>query len=193
MPAILRASRAQAQDLRSQGAHFKGGGMNTALHADRKPVLASFRLVDRLIDAPTRDAKLQRIMDFITTAERADENVAIRLPGQEADRPVWLPLDAKFPTEDYQRLQDAQEAVDAAGVEAAARALETRVRLEAKTIAENIVLRQKTCKVCCQIAKTLFAIQNLENKCCLLKADSFLVVLIMMNGIRVIWNLLQND
>ncbi|HEY2454851.1 MAG TPA: 3-dehydro-L-gulonate 2-dehydrogenase [Scandinavium sp.] len=39
--------------------------------------------VDRLIDAPTRDAKLQRIMDFITTAERNDEDVAIRLPGHE--------------------------------------------------------------------------------------------------------------
>jgi hypothetical protein len=36
--------------------------------------------VDKLIDGPTRDAKLQRIMDFITTAERADENVAVRLP-----------------------------------------------------------------------------------------------------------------
>ena len=42
--------------------------------------------VDRLIDGPTRDAKLQRIMDFITTAERADENVAIRLPGHEFTR-----------------------------------------------------------------------------------------------------------
>lgn len=36
--------------------------------------------VDKLIDGATRDAKLQRIMDFITTAERADDNVAIRLP-----------------------------------------------------------------------------------------------------------------
>uniref|UniRef100_UPI001953EAFD Ldh family oxidoreductase n=1 Tax=Serratia marcescens TaxID=615 RepID=UPI001953EAFD len=42
--------------------------------------------VDRLIDGPTRDAKLQRTMDFITTAERADENVAVRLPGHEYTR-----------------------------------------------------------------------------------------------------------
>ncbi|HHG8770887.1 TPA: 3-dehydro-L-gulonate 2-dehydrogenase [Raoultella planticola] len=42
--------------------------------------------VERLIDGATRDAKLQRIMDFITTAERADENVAIRLPGHEFTR-----------------------------------------------------------------------------------------------------------
>ncbi|HBY1753438.1 3-dehydro-L-gulonate 2-dehydrogenase [Klebsiella pneumoniae] len=42
--------------------------------------------VDKLIDGATRDAKLQRIMDFITSAERADENVAIRLPGHEFTR-----------------------------------------------------------------------------------------------------------
>jgi 3-dehydro-L-gulonate 2-dehydrogenase len=42
--------------------------------------------VDKLIDGATRDAKLQRIMDFITTAERADENVAVRLPGHEFTR-----------------------------------------------------------------------------------------------------------
>ena len=42
--------------------------------------------VDRLIDGPTRDAKLQRIMDFITTAQRSDENVAVRLPGHEFTR-----------------------------------------------------------------------------------------------------------
>lgn len=35
------------------------------------------------IDGPTRDAKLQRIMDYVTSAERADENQAIRLPGHE--------------------------------------------------------------------------------------------------------------
>ncbi len=39
--------------------------------------------VDKLIDGPTRDAKLQRIMDYVTTAERADENQAIRLPYHE--------------------------------------------------------------------------------------------------------------
>lgn len=39
--------------------------------------------VDKLIDGATRDAKLQRIMDFITTAERADENAPVRLPGHE--------------------------------------------------------------------------------------------------------------
>jgi 3-dehydro-L-gulonate 2-dehydrogenase len=42
--------------------------------------------VDKLIDGASRDAKLQRIMDFITTAERADEDTPIRLPGHEFTR-----------------------------------------------------------------------------------------------------------
>ena len=67
---------------------------------------------------------------------------AIRLPGQGSGadaRTVWLPIDAKFPIEDYERLLAAQEAADAAAVEAAARALEVRIRLEARTIAEKYV------------------------------------------------------
>ncbi|MDR0479273.1 MAG: DNA recombination protein RmuC [Burkholderiaceae bacterium] len=66
---------------------------------------------------------------------------AIRLPGKSggADEPVWLPIDAKFPGEDYERLLDAQQRADAAGVDAAAKALETRIRLEAKSIAEKYI------------------------------------------------------
>ncbi|MGE5130722.1 MAG: DNA recombination protein RmuC [Sphingomonadaceae bacterium] len=64
---------------------------------------------------------------------------AIRLPGRDSEGAVWLPLDAKFPTEDYQRLQEAQEAADPLAVEAAAKALEARIRIEAKTIADKYV------------------------------------------------------
>jgi DNA recombination protein RmuC len=64
---------------------------------------------------------------------------AIRLPGRDSEGAVWLPLDAKFPTEDYQRLQEAQEAADPLAVEAAAKALEARIRFEAKTIADKYV------------------------------------------------------
>jgi DNA recombination protein RmuC len=55
---------------------------------------------------------------------------AIKLPGQGADRDeiVWLPIDAKFPVEDYQRMMDAQERVDVEAVEAAGRQLENRVK-----------------------------------------------------------------
>jgi len=64
---------------------------------------------------------------------------AIRLPGHGNDAPVWLPIDCKFPTEDYQRLLDAQERADAEGAFAAALALERRVRDEAKTIRSKYV------------------------------------------------------
>lgn len=65
---------------------------------------------------------------------------AIRLPGKSDDgAPLWLPIDAKFPNEDYERLLDAQQRADAAGAEAAAKALEARIRLEAKSIAEKYV------------------------------------------------------
>ena len=66
------------------------------------------------------------------SAERVE--YAIRLPGQGGDAPVWLPIDCKFPIEDYQRLLEAQERADAEAASAAAQALERRVRDEAKTI-----------------------------------------------------------
>jgi DNA recombination protein RmuC len=59
---------------------------------------------------------------------------AIRLPGRGDETPVWLPIDAKFPREDYERLVIAQEKADPVAAEAAARQLEQRLRLEAKTI-----------------------------------------------------------
>ncbi|MBY4942595.1 DNA recombination protein RmuC [Burkholderia dolosa] len=81
----------------------------------------------------------------VATVPKSGERVefAIRLPGRDAGTrdasPVWLPIDAKFPREDYERLIDAQERADAVAVEDAARALEARVRLEARTIAEKYV------------------------------------------------------
>lgn len=72
------------------------------------------------------------------SAERVE--FAIRLPGQREDgQPLWLPIDAKFPREDYERLLEAHEAADAAGVEAAGKAIEARLRLEARTIREKYV------------------------------------------------------
>ncbi|MDD3784138.1 MAG: DNA recombination protein RmuC [Hydrogenophaga sp.] len=63
---------------------------------------------------------------------------AIRLPGRGNEgAPCWLPIDAKFPNEDYERLLDAQQRADAEGAELAARALEQRIRLEARSIAEK--------------------------------------------------------
>lgn len=63
---------------------------------------------------------------------------AIKLPGNgDMDAPLWLPIDAKFPNEDYERLLDAQQRADAAAAETAAKALETRIRQEARSINEK--------------------------------------------------------
>ena len=70
---------------------------------------------------------------------------AIRLPGRREDGlPLWLPIDAKFPREDYERLLDAQERADAAGVEVAAKAIESRLKLEAKTIRDKYIAAPHT-------------------------------------------------
>ncbi len=65
---------------------------------------------------------------------------AIKLPGKSDNgEPLWLPIDAKFPNEDYERLLDAQGRADVIGAEAAGKALELRIRLEAKSINEKYV------------------------------------------------------
>ncbi len=65
---------------------------------------------------------------------------AIKLPGKsDTGEPLWLPIDAKFPNEDYERLLDAQGRADVAGAEAAGKALELRIRLEAKSMVEKYV------------------------------------------------------
>jgi len=69
------------------------------------------------------------------TGERVE--FAIRLPGHDPERALWLPIDAKFPREDYERLLDAQERADAVAVEEAAKALEARIRVEARTIRDK--------------------------------------------------------
>ena len=58
---------------------------------------------------------------------------AIRLPGR-GDGPLWLPIDAKFPREDYERLLEAQDRADKVSADVASKALELRLREEAKTI-----------------------------------------------------------
>jgi DNA recombination protein RmuC len=65
---------------------------------------------------------------------------AIRLPGRREDgEPMWLPIDCKFPRDDYERLLDAHERADREVVEASAKAIETRLRLEARAIREKYI------------------------------------------------------
>ena len=96
------------------------------------------------------EAQLAALLEQVFTPEQYATQVAtrpgsrnvvdfaIRLPGKGDDgTPVWLPIDAKFPNEDYERLLEAQRVADPVAADAAAKALEARVRLEAKSIAEK--------------------------------------------------------
>jgi len=76
----------------------------------------------------------------VETKPRSNQRVdfAIKLPGRSEDgSAVWLPIDAKFPREDYERLLDAQDRADPLAAEASAKAMESRIRQEAKSIAES--------------------------------------------------------
>ena len=78
----------------------------------------------------------------VETKPRSNQRVdfAVRFPGRSADgTPVWLPIDAKFPRDDYERLLDAQDRADPAAADIALRALESRIRSEAKSICESYV------------------------------------------------------
>jgi DNA recombination protein RmuC len=85
-------------------------------------------------------AREQYATNVITKAGTSDRvEFAIRLPGRDGDGsgPVWLPIDAKFPQEDYQRLLEAQEQANPQAVEDASRLLEARLKNEAKAIREK--------------------------------------------------------
>jgi DNA recombination protein RmuC len=99
------------------------------------------------------EIRLGQILDQILTPEQYASNVvtklegtervefAIRMPGPDSDKneAVWLPIDAKFPQEDYQRLLDAQEAADKEAADRALRGLEVRVKTEAKSMREKYI------------------------------------------------------
>ena len=77
----------------------------------------------------------------VRTREGSGENVefAVRLPGQENGVPVWLPIDAKFPVEDYHRLIAAQESADPVATEQAIKNLEAQLRKSAKEICAKYI------------------------------------------------------
>jgi DNA recombination protein RmuC len=80
-----------------------------------------------------------------TSGTDARVEFAIKLPGRDNnDSPIWLPIDAKFPVEDYQRLVEASERGDAEAVEKASRQLETTLKLCAKTLSEKYVAPPST-------------------------------------------------
>jgi len=97
------------------------------------------------------EVQLGALLDQLLTIDQYDSNVitipgsndrvefAVRMPGAGEHAQLYLPIDAKFPVEDYQRLLDAQEAADADAAALAGRALEMRVREEAKRIRSKYV------------------------------------------------------
>jgi len=97
------------------------------------------------------EVQLEALLEQMLVREQFEKNVAtrpgsgervefaIRMPGRVDGTQVWLPIDSKFPAEDYDRLIAAQDRADVAAVEESARALETRIRLEAKTIRDKYI------------------------------------------------------
>ncbi|MEG6584650.1 DNA recombination protein RmuC [Dendrosporobacter sp. 1207_IL3150] len=98
------------------------------------------------------EMQLGNLLDQILTPEQYAQNIAtkpgsndrvefaIKLPGRDKEGTVvWLPIDAKFPQEDYQRLLDAQEQGDFNLAEESAKALENRIKAEAKDIASKYI------------------------------------------------------
>jgi DNA recombination protein RmuC len=82
----------------------------------------------------------------VKTREESGEHVefAIKLPGDENGAPVWLPIDAKFPTEDYHRLIAAQEKGDMEAVDEAIKSLETQLKKSAKDICQKYINPPRT-------------------------------------------------
>jgi len=97
------------------------------------------------------EVQLGALLEDLLTPDQYAKNVAtrpssnqrveyaIRLPGREGQKQVWLPIDSKFPADIYERLISAQERADPAAVEEAAKALEARFKSEAKTIRDSYV------------------------------------------------------
>ncbi|MEY2498207.1 MAG: recombination protein RmuC, partial [Verrucomicrobiota bacterium] len=90
----------------------------------------------------TADQFARNVQTRDETSERVD--FAIKLPGDENGAPVWLPIDAKFPTEDYQRLLAAQDKGDLDLVEGAMKGLETQLRKNAKDICSKYINPPRT-------------------------------------------------
>lgn len=90
----------------------------------------------------TPDQFARNVQTRDDTGERVE--YAIKLPGDENGAPVWLPIDAKFPTENYQRLLTAQDQGDVELVESATKNLETQLKKSAKDICAKYINPPRT-------------------------------------------------
>ena len=115
------------------------GSLNRVLtNVKTRGIFGEVQLAGLLEQVFTPDQYATNVETVPGTGARVE--FAIKLPGRRDDgAPLWLPIDAKFPREDYERLLDAQERADKPEAEAAGRAIETRLRAEARTIREKYV------------------------------------------------------
>ena len=115
------------------------GSLNRVLtNVKTRGIFGEVQLAGLLEQVFTPEQYASNVATLPGSSERVE--FAIKLPGQREDgAPLWLPIDAKFPREDYERLLEAQDRADAAAVEQAAKAIETRLRLEARTIREKYI------------------------------------------------------
>jgi DNA recombination protein RmuC len=115
------------------------GSLNRVLtNVKTRGVFGEVQLAGLLEQVFTPEQYAANVATLPGSAERVE--FAIKLPGQRDDgQPLWLPIDAKFPREDYERLLDAQERGDVAAADVAGKAIETRLRLEARTIREKYI------------------------------------------------------
>nr|WP_316639982.1 DNA recombination protein RmuC [uncultured Roseateles sp.] len=115
------------------------GALNRVLtNVKTRGIFGEVQLAGLLEQVFTPEQYASNVATIPGSSERVE--FAIRLPGQRDDgAPLWLPIDAKFPREDYERLLEAQDRADAVGVEASAKAIEMRLRAEARTIREKYI------------------------------------------------------
>ena len=112
---------------------------------DLKKVLSNIKTRGNL-----GEYQLENLLEQLMTPDQYGKNIAVRpgsgdrvefavkLPGRQDDeKPVWLPIDAKFPTEDYQQLLDAYDEGDLAAIEQCKKNLVTRIKAEAKKIRDK--------------------------------------------------------
>jgi DNA recombination protein RmuC len=127
-----------------QGLARDVGSLNrTLINVKTRGVFGEVQLAALLEQVFTPEQYGRHVETVPGSGERVD--FAIRFPGRREDgAPLWLPVDAKFPREDYERLLDAQERADPAAAESAAAALESRLRNEAKSIRSKYVAAPHT-------------------------------------------------
>lgn len=118
---------------------------------DLKKVLTNVKIRGTL-----GEIQLGSILEQLLSPEQYSTNVAtkkggkerveyaVKLPGPSEDQHVWLPLDAKFPLEDYQRLLEAYDRADSAAIEAAAKQLEVRIKACARDISQKYLFPPET-------------------------------------------------